>query len=150
MNVHWNIQPAWAGPAILCEMPGALEVIGNGVRVVDEDRVLRDPLHHADDVDFLIAKLAQVSQTIGGHAGFALYLSREDQHRDRVGPRAKDAIQRIDAAWAGGYIHDAWSVRNACITFSSHGGGLLVVGADVMEARGANGIVEVHGAAAGD
>ena len=150
LHIHRDIQPAGAGPAVLREIPGALKVIGDRFRVADEDGVLRDALHHADDVDFLIAELTQVRQAIGGHAGLALHLSGEDQHRDRVGPRAEDAIQRVDAAGSSGDIQDAWSVRDAGIAFRSHGGRLLMMGADVMEPGGADGVVEVHGAAAGD
>ena len=71
------------------------------------DGVLGDALDHADDVDFLVAELTHVGDAVGGHAGLALDLAGEDQHGDGIGPGAEDAVERVDAAGAGGDVEDA-------------------------------------------
>ena len=63
---------------------------------------------------------------------------------------AEDTVQCIDTAGACCHIEDAGSIRDTCIAFRSHGGGLLMMRADVVETRGTDGVVEVHGTATGD
>ena len=55
LDVDGDVDPAGAGAAVLREVPGAFEVIGDGGGIVDPDGVLGDAFDHADDVDFLVA-----------------------------------------------------------------------------------------------
>ena len=85
------------------------------------------------------------------HAGLALDLAGDDEHGDGIGPGAEDSVEGVDAAGAGGDVDHAGLSADAGVGFGGHGGRLLVVIANVVNARLlANGVVEVHGAAAGD
>ena len=96
LHVHRNVQPAWPRPPRLRQVPRPLQMIRNRLWLIHPHRILGNPLHHADDVDLLVAQLPQVGNAVRPHARLALRLPGENQHRDRVRPRAEDAVQRID------------------------------------------------------
>src|SRR5260370_11390193 len=151
LDVDRNIKPAGTRTSTLCEMPGALEVISDGKGVVDHHRVLSDLLDHGDDVSFLVSELAQARDALGAHAGFALDLPGNDEHRDGVGPSSEDSVERMDPAGPGGHVDHAGLAADAGVSFGGHRGSLFMVIANVLNARLlANGVVEVHGAAPGD
>src|ERR1022692_1758063 len=151
LYIHWNVEPARSGASTLSQMPGAFKVISDRERVIDQHRVFRDLLNHRDDVGFLVSELAQAGDALGAHAGFTFNLARDDQHRDGIGPRAKHSVQSVDAAGPGGDVDYAGLSADTRIGFGRHGGSLFVMIADILNARfPAYGVVEVHGAAAGN
>jgi hypothetical protein len=98
-----------------------------------------------DDIDFLVPELAQLRQVVGGEKGLALGLAGEDEHRHRVREGAEHPVERIHSTGPGGDIEHAHGARDARVTFRSHGAGLLVMVADVAQARLArDGVVEMH------
>ena len=110
-----------------------------------------DRLGHVDDRPLLVTQLAQAGDGDEVQAGLALDLAGEDQHGDGVGEGAEDAIQGVDAAGAGGDVDHSRFAGDAGIAFGGHGAGLLVVQIGAAQARvGAEGVVEEHGAAAGN
>src|SRR5882762_11390982 len=125
-----------------CEVPRALKVISDGERVVDQHRVLCDLLDHGDDVGFLVSELAQASDALGAHAGFALDLAGDDEHRNGVGPSPENSVEGVDAAGPGGDVDHAGLAANAGVGFGGHRGSLFMVITDVLNARLlANGVV---------
>ena len=121
------------------------------LRIENDLGVLRHLLDDVDDVDFLVAELAQRGHVVGGHRGFTLGLAGEDEHRHGIGVGAEDAVDRVESARPGGDVDEAEGAGDARVALGGHGAGLLVVIAGPAEARLArDGIVEVHGAAARD
>ena len=120
LYVHRNVEPTWAGTPTLRQMPGALEVITDGERVVDRHCILGDVRDHGNDVCFLISELTQAGDASSAHAGFTLHLPGDDQHRNGVGPSSKNSVEGIDAAGAGGHVNDAGQAADAGVSFSRH------------------------------
>src|SRR5208337_5459 len=121
LHVHRNVEPAWTWASILSQIPCALEVIPNRQRIVDQDRILSDVRDHADDVDFLVAKLAQAGDFLRAHTCLALNLARNNEHWNRVSPRPKHSVQRVDAPGPGGYVDHAGLAADAGISLPRHG-----------------------------
>ena len=95
--------------------------------------------------------MAEAGDTESAHAGLTLNLAGDDEHGNGIGPGAEDAIERIDAAGTGRNVDDAGAACDAGVGLGGHRGSLLVMIADVLDARlVANGVIEVHGSAAGD
>ena len=87
----------------------------------------------------------------GRHTGFALHLAGDDEQGNGIGPGAENAVQGIDSAGAGGHVHYAGFSGDAGVAFRGHGAGLFVMVTEESDAGFATeGIVEVHGPAAGD
>ena len=94
-------------------------------------RVLGDVRDHGDDVGFLVSELAQASDPLRAHAGFALDLAGNDEHGNGVGPRPKNSIERVDAAGPGGDVDHAGQAADAGVGFGGHRGSLFMVIANV-------------------
>jgi hypothetical protein len=106
LHVDGDVQPHRPRPAgsrqeqRLIEMPG--DVFGS----FDKGRILGNAADHGNDLALLVAQLPQPGNRRRRQAGGALDLARNDDHRHRVGPGAENAVQRIDAARAGGDVQD--------------------------------------------
>ena len=150
LHVHGHVDPAGAGPSRRGQEQHPFQVVTNTLRVRDEDGVLGDAADHADDVHFLVAQLAQAGQPVGGHAGLALDLAGDHQHRDGVGPGAEDAVEGVDGAGAGGDVDHPDLAGDAGVALGRHRRRLLVVAANVAQAGfRAEGVVQEHRPAAG-
>src|ERR1039458_37977 len=145
LHVDRNIKPARDGASTVCEVPGALEVISGGERVVDQHRVFGDVRNHGDDVGFLVSELPQSGDPLDAHAGLALDLAGYYEHRDGVGPRPEHSIQSVDAAGPGGDVDHAGLAADASVSFGGHSGSLFMVITHILNARlPANRVIEVH------
>jgi len=82
---------------------------------------------HGDDVGFLVSELAQARDPQRAHAGFTLDLAGDDQHRNGVGPRPEDPVERVDAARSGGDVDHAGQSADAGVGFGGHRGSLFMV-----------------------
>jgi len=101
LDIHRDVEPARTGASTLREVPGALEVVADGKWIVDQYCIFGNVRDHGDDVGFLVSELAQARDPQRAHAGFTLDLAGDDQHRNGVGPRPEDPVERVDAARSG-------------------------------------------------
>jgi hypothetical protein len=74
LDVDRHVQPHWPRPAGLCEPQRLFEQIAHVQRIGDHRREFGDRLHHRNDVDFLIAQLAQANRGVAGQR-LALHLA---------------------------------------------------------------------------
>ncbi|MEO7941655.1 MAG: hypothetical protein ABIR55_23755 [Burkholderiaceae bacterium] len=131
-------------------MPRTFQLIAHALRIRQHDSRFGDGLHHAHDLGFLVAQLAQTRHGCGGEAGLAFDLARNDQHWHRVGPCTEHPVHGVDATGAGGHIHNTNPSGNPCVALGRHCTSLLMVmenGTDL--GMKTNRIVEEHRAAAG-
>ncbi len=132
------------------EVQGLLQVVADRRRVGHHDGVFRDRGDEPGDVELLVAELAQ-REVRAAHGRLELDLSGNDDHSERLDPRAEHARDRVRAARAGRDVHRGKAVGQAIVTGGGHRAGLLMVAADVREFLAApDRVVQVHGAAAGD
>ena len=127
LHVDRDVHPHRAGAATGGDVQRLLQLEAHALRVGQQDGVLGDRLGHAHDLGFLVAELAQPGHRVGGQAGLALDLARDHEHRHRIGPGAEDAVERVDAAGAGGDVDHADAAGDAGIAFRRHRAGLLMV-----------------------
>jgi len=120
LHVDRNVEPARTRTSTLCKLPGALEVISDGKGIVDQHRVLGDLLDHGDDVGFLVSELAQASDALSAHAGFALDLAGDDEHRNGVGPGSENSVEGVDTAGPGGDVDHSGQAADAGVGFGGH------------------------------
>jgi hypothetical protein len=76
------------------QVPGAFQVVTDGVGVEDDLRILSDAFSHADDIHFLIAELAEAgaAAVVRRDAGFPLGLAGNHEHRNGIRPCAEHTI----------------------------------------------------------
>ena len=114
------------------------------VGIGHQDRVLGDRLDQADDVDLLVAELAE-RQRGAADERLPLHLARDDDHAERVGPGAEDAGDRVGGAGARRDVDRGQPVGETVVALRGHGRRLLVVHADVRQpVAAADGVVQVH------
>ena len=152
LHIHGDVQPARSRAAMFRQKNCALEMIADRLGLGDRLRILRDARDHADDVRLLIAELPQLAdQSVRQEQRLALHLPGNHQHRNRVRPCAEHAIQRVDPAGTAGHVEHPDLIADARIAFRGDGARLLMVAANVVEPRTApDGVIQVHGTAAGD
>ncbi len=103
---------------------------------------------HGDDVDLLQAHLAHAAVAL--QVG-ALGLAGDEQAGRRVQPGACQPRDRVGSAGSRSQEGATQPARNLGVGLGGHGAGLLVQVRDRFESRVVEeGIVEVHGPAAGD
>jgi len=120
----------------------------NRSRIVDHRGVFGDRLDDRNDVDFLQAQLPQtaVSLQVG-----AFDLTRDEHDWRRIDPSAGQPGQAVRAAGTRGDERHAQSAGHFRECFGADGAGVLMIIGDKLQIRSSSqGIVEVHGAAAGN
>ncbi len=151
LEIHRNVDPAGTGPPRRRQVPRPAEFVGDVFRVAQEHRRFGDLLHHGDDINLLIAKLAQPRNVLKRHAGLPLDLAGNDDHRYRIGKGAEDPVDGVDASRPRCHLHQGRLARDTGVRFGREGARLLVMTADIFQTRAApHRVVEVHGAAAGN
>ena len=133
-------------------MDGPFQMVSDRLGFRNGHGIFGDSLDHSDDIGLLIAELSDPAyQTVGLHHGLALHLPGDHDHRNRVRPGPENAVHGIDTPGTRRDIDDAGLAADPRIAFRRDRTGLLVMAADAMEsALHSNGIVEVHGAPAGN
>ena len=108
LHVDRDIEPAGPGPPGLREVPGALQVIADRVRVVDEHGVFGDAARPWRRCRLPDRQLAQAGDAAGARMQVSRFTWPEMTSIGiGIGPCAKDAVERVDAAGAGGDIDHA-------------------------------------------
>ena len=150
LHVDRNVEPHRPRSSRRREMPRLVELMRDAQRVGHDRRVFGDRRRHPHDVHFLIAELTKAGNRRRGQTGLALDLSGQHDHRNRIGPRAEHAVQRVDAAGSGGDDAHAGPCGESRIAFGRHRTGLLVMLIDRGDARmKAERVVEKHRSAPG-
>ena len=150
LHVHRDVDPHRSRPSAHGLVQRALEMVPDRRRVGDAHGVLRHRPRHRDDVHLLVAELAQRRRRGGGHR-LALHLAGHDDHRQRIDVGAEHAGERVGAAGAAGDLHERGTAGESRVALRRHRARLLVVAREPAQARAtADGVVQVHRAAAGD
>ena len=83
LHIHWNVNPARAGPSADSQMPRTLQMVADGGGILDHHGVFGDVFDHCDDVHLLIAELPHgAGQSVRANKGLALDLAGYNDHRD--------------------------------------------------------------------
>jgi hypothetical protein len=148
LDVEGNLDPDRTGAAGGGKINGALKVEPDRVGIHHGGGILGDGTDDGGDIHLLDAHLADagLADKIG-----PLDLAAEEEAWGGIEPRAGDTGDGIGAAGAGGKKGDADAAGGLGVIFGGDGGGLLVEGADggQIGCARAEGVIEVHGAAAG-
>ena len=147
LNIERDIQPHRARTTGRGPMQGFFEMITNSIRLHHGHGVLGDGFDDGYDVDFL---RSQLSETAAFEIG-SLDLAGQEQARHGVEPSTRDARDGICAAGAARHHCYAYAAADFRVGLSRNRTGLLVEVAYKLQAfASAQGLVQVHGAPAGE
>ena len=149
LDVDRHIDPGGPRAPSDGEVISLLDFVADAGGILHGDGALRDPRHHAHDIDLLVAELAQAYFREVPGDGLAPHLAGNHHHGNAVGVSAEYAVEGVDPARARGDVQDRRAPAHARIALRRHGAGLLVVHGDIGEAlRPAERVVEMHRSAA--
>src|ERR1019366_838524 len=151
LEVHRNVDPAWTWPPRRRHVPSLPQFVVDVLRTAQQHSRLGDFLHHGYDVDLLVAQLSQARYILECQAGLTLYLTRNDDHRNRIGKSAENPIECVDTSWPRRDLQKCGPAAHSCVRFRRHRARLFMVAADILNLRTApHRVVEMHRAATGD
>ena len=128
-----------------------MQMITDFPGIADHHRVFCHGPDDVDDVDFLVAQLAELQLRARGNGGFLLDLAGNIDGGNGIEPLPDNAGQRIGSARSTSDNNGSHTARSPGVPFGRHRAGLLVMAADIVQIRmPANRIDQMHGSAAGD
>ena len=134
---RWGCPPRPARAVRCGRGNGFLQVVANAVRVVDGHRILRQRLHHGNNVKFLIADLPDTAVIPFAviHAVGTLDLAADEQAGSRIKPCPGQSGDGVGSTRPGRDHCHAEMIGELGVVLSGNRRRLLVVVADELQAR---------------
>ena len=144
LHVERHIEPHGTSAPVAAQVPRLLQLIGDLGGVPHHCSVFGHRTHARYDIELLIAELPQ-RQRRRTDRRFALHLSRDDEHRDRIEPAAQHTREGVRAARTARNAYGRNAARQARVAFGGDGRRLFVVVVDAMQPFVmAESVVQVH------